>query len=69
MPIPRAGLMIVRVWFEPESSAPLRAHIRVTSDVSEGFTRELTVVDADDVCAAVETWLEEFVAPSAAAPA
>lgn len=56
----RTGLLIIRAWIEPGSTEPLRAFIRVTTDVSEGVERTLTLSRADDVHAAVQDWLDEI---------
>lgn len=55
------GLMIIRAWVEQGSSERLRAHIRLTTDVSTGFERTLTVARSDDVCAAVQEWLTDLL--------
>ena len=57
----RTGLLIIRAWVEDGSSEPLRAHIRVSSDVSAGFDRTLTLSRAEAVCATVREWLTEVV--------
>jgi hypothetical protein len=57
MPIGSTGLLIIRAYLETESSAPLRAEIRLTSDVSAGIEHELTLVDADRVTEVVRSWL------------
>ena len=51
------GLLIIRTWIEPGSSEPFRANIRLTTDVSGGFERSLTLAGAEDVLATVEEWL------------
>jgi hypothetical protein len=56
------GLLIIRAWTEPGSTKPLRAHIRRTNDVADGVQRELTLADADAVCAVVHEWLDEMAA-------
>jgi hypothetical protein len=61
MPASRTGLLIVRVWVEVGSSEPLRAHIRLTTDVSSGFEDSLTLSQVRAVCEAVETWLGNVV--------
>jgi len=53
--------MIIRAWVEGESSSPLRAQIRIASDVSDGVDRTLTFTAPDDVCAAVATWLGDVL--------
>jgi hypothetical protein len=66
MPTSRTGLLIVRVWVEEGSSEPLRAHIRLTTDVSAGFEEGMTLSQVPAVCQAVETWLGEVLSGSAA---
>jgi hypothetical protein len=66
MPISRIGLLIVRVWVEEGSSEPLRAHVRLTTDVSSGFEQGMTLSQVPAVCHAVETWLGNVLAASAA---
>jgi hypothetical protein len=58
----RIGLFIIRAWVEPGSSIPLRAHIRRTTDVSQGLEQGLTVAEKEAVVAAVQAWLSEMVA-------
>lgn len=60
----RTGLFIVRAWVEPGSSLPLRAQIRLTTDVSLGFQRSLTVAQVEAVAEAVQAWLSEMLASS-----
>lgn len=67
MALTRTGLMIVRAWLEDGSSRPLRAHIRLTTDIAAGFERELTLVDVSDVCGEVDAWLREILGDQAAA--
>jgi hypothetical protein len=42
MPAALTGLFIIRAWIEEGSSEPLRAHIRLTTDVSSGFEDSMT---------------------------
>jgi hypothetical protein len=58
----RTALLIVRAWVEPGSASPLRAQVRLTTDVAAGFAREMTFADATTVCAFVEEWLREVIA-------
>jgi hypothetical protein len=58
------GYFIVRAWVEPGSSSPLRAHIRHTTDVSEGFDRDFTLAEEEAVVAAVRAWLSAMLAGS-----
>jgi hypothetical protein len=61
MPTSSTGLLIIRTHVETESSPPLRAQIRLTSDVSTGIERTLNLVDADVVAQVVRTWLKEIL--------
>ena len=56
-PSDHTGLLIIRAWTEQGSSEPLRAQVRLSTDVSVGIERTLTLVRDDDVCAAVREWL------------
>lgn len=49
---------------EPGSSSPLRAHIRRTTDVTQGFEQGLTIAEKEAVVAAVQVWLSEMLANS-----
>jgi hypothetical protein len=53
--------MIIRAWVEPGSSKPLRAHIRLSTDIGAGFEREMTLAEAPAVSAAVELWLQDVL--------
>jgi hypothetical protein len=53
--------MIIRAWVEHGSSMPLRARIRLTTDVGSGFESEQTLADVAAVSAAVELWLQDVL--------
>jgi hypothetical protein len=55
------GLLIIRAWIEEGSSKPLRAHLRLTTDVAAGITSEITLTEISAVAAAVEAWLHDVV--------
>lgn len=61
MPLDRTGLLIMRAWVEQGSSKPLRVHIRLTTDVDNGFASEVTLADISAVGAAVEAWLQDVL--------
>jgi hypothetical protein len=63
----RTGLLIIRAWVEPESSSPLRAQIRLTTDVAHGVERSLTLTQEEAVVTAIHTWLSEILTGSAGA--
>ena len=65
MPKPRTALLLIRAWVEEGSTEPLRAHVRVTDDISHGIERTLTLTQSDDVHELVDTWLDEFLARDA----
>jgi hypothetical protein len=55
------GLLIIRAYVERDSSAPLRAEIRLTSDVSAGIERTFVLADADVVARVVRSWLDDIL--------
>jgi len=55
------GLLIIRAWTEPGSSAPLRAEVRLSTDISTGIERTVTLTRAEAVCATVQEWLADFL--------
>jgi hypothetical protein len=57
----RTGLLIIRAWVEPGSSSPLRAQIRLTTDVAWGFERSLIITQGDAVMEAVQAWLADIM--------
>jgi len=61
MPANSTGLLIIRAWVEPGSSEPLRAHVRLTTDIAGGFEREVSLADARAVSAVVEAWLKDVL--------
>jgi hypothetical protein len=63
MPNHRTGLLIIRAWLEGESTEPLRAHVRVTDDVSEGIQRTVTLAKPDRVSDLVDAWLRGILTP------
>jgi hypothetical protein len=58
----RIGLLVIRAWVEPESSSPLRAEIRLTTDIAQGLERSRTVAQENAVVEAVQAWLSEMLA-------
>jgi hypothetical protein len=55
------GLLIIRAYLEAGSPAPLRAEIRLTSDVSTGFERTVTLADRELVARVVRDWLDNIL--------
>lgn len=62
MTAPPTGLFIVRAWVEQGSKKTLRAHVRLTTNVSTGFEREVTLTNVEDVCTTVDLWLRDVLA-------
>ena len=57
MPLNPTVLLIIRASVEQGSAKPLRAQIRLTTDVADGFVREKTLTDIHAVAEIVEAWL------------
>jgi hypothetical protein len=57
----RTGLFIIRAWIEEGSREPLRAQIRISDDVADGFRRTVTLSRPEAVCAEVRDWLAHIV--------
>jgi len=57
----RTGLLIIRAWMDEGSSEPLRAHIRISDDVADGFPRTVTLCRPEAVCAEVQEWLAQML--------
>ena len=60
------GLLIIRAWVETGSSKPLRARLRLTTDISEGITREMTFAEISSISEEVEAWLHDVLLNSVA---
>jgi hypothetical protein len=56
----KTALLIIRAWAEEGSLEPLRANLRLTTDVSAGFQRTLTLARTEAIEAAVHAWLQEI---------
>jgi hypothetical protein len=59
---PVVALLTIRTWCEEGSSNPLRAEIRMTSDVSSGFQTAWTVAERGQVMNAVKAFLDDVFA-------
>jgi hypothetical protein len=60
----RIGLLVLRAWLEPESSSPLGAQVRLTTDIAQGFERSQTIAEENAVVERVQAWLSEMLAGS-----
>ena len=61
MPTDRTGVLIIRAWIEDGSVEPLRAEVRTVDDVSAGIECKRTMARAEEVVAAVQQWLADFL--------
>ena len=61
MPRNHTGLLIIRAWVEQGSSKPLRAQIRLTTDLAAGLASEITLADVNAVAEEVEAWLQDVL--------
>jgi hypothetical protein len=59
------ALLTIRAWCEEGSEHPLRAQIRIATDVSSGFRSTLTVADTEAAVEAVRAFLEDVLSSSA----
>ena len=57
----RTGLLIIRAWIEEGSEEPLRASVRLTTDLAVGIERSVTLTDADATADMVRLWLREVL--------
>jgi len=56
------GLFTIRVWAETGSRQPLRATVRYTNDVSQGYQGARVVSNEGALHKVVQAWLNEFAA-------
>ena len=54
-----SGVLVIRVWREPDAKSPFRA--RITQGAGETATIGAATSDPDEVLAAVRQWLAERV--------
>jgi hypothetical protein len=66
-PEPLVGVMVVRVWLEQRAAPALRARLTRTVDLAAGEQTVSAAASADDICAQVRAWLNEFHSRSAQA--
>jgi hypothetical protein len=66
-PEPPVGVIVVRVWLEQRATPALRARLTHTVDLAAGEQRVSAAAGADDICAQVRAWLQDFQARGARA--
>jgi len=60
----RTGILIVRMWMEPNSDEGFRARITQTFDSSQPEQASVVAATPEDIYGAVRTWVETFVDPN-----
>jgi hypothetical protein len=63
-PIDRTGVLILRLWIEASHETGLRARITQTIGKSAGEQSVAVVSTADDICAVVKRWVDDFSDPA-----
>lgn len=56
----RTGVLVLRVWVEPDTPQLLRARLTQVSDLQRGERTVATAIGTPAICEAVERWLYEF---------
>jgi hypothetical protein len=59
-PAPLVGVIVVRVWLEQRATPALRARLTRTTDLAAGVQTVSAAAGADDICAQVRAWLDDF---------
>lgn len=58
----RSAALVLRVWTTPGEPPQLRARLLEVSDTGGELVTMTAAGSVDDVCAAVRSWLEDFLA-------
>lgn len=56
----RSAVMVLRLWMEPQHENGLRVRITQTLDTETAEESVAVVATADDICAVVKRWVEDF---------
>jgi hypothetical protein len=56
----RAGVMIVRIWTEPEHENTLRARLTESNDLASRDQVTHSAASVDEIVELVRTWAERF---------
>jgi hypothetical protein len=64
----RTGLLIIRIWSDADLGTGIRARITRTLDLEAGTTSVTYARSAEDVGAAVRSWLDAFATAAGAQP-
>lgn len=59
----RTGVLVVRLWIEANHERGLRARITQTLDAIDGEQSVGVAASADDICAVVKRWVDDFTGP------
>lgn len=60
----RTGVLIVRLWIETNHDHGLRARITQTLDSMAAEQSVAVAASAEDICAVVKRWVDEFADPT-----
>jgi hypothetical protein len=56
-------VLVVRLWIEASHQQGLRARITQTLDTMAGEESVALAASANDICAVVKRWVEDFASP------
>jgi hypothetical protein len=59
----RTGMLIVRLWIEAHHERGLRARITQTLDATATEQSVAVASSAEDICAVVKGWVDDFAGP------
>jgi hypothetical protein len=57
----RTGILVIRVWLEPDGPVRLRARLTQVADLDQPPAKVAAAADVRGVCDAVEAWLRAFL--------
>jgi hypothetical protein len=57
----RTGILVIRVWLEPDDPVRLRARLTQATDLDQPPATVAVAGDVRGVCGAVEAWLRQFL--------
>jgi hypothetical protein len=60
----RSGVLVLRVWTEPQADVPLRAKITAERDLNAAGRTEVAAAGLPEIVDVVRAWLEEFAEPA-----
>lgn len=58
----RTGVLVIRIWIEPDPGGEIRARITEAQGMTDGDWTSASAAGADAVVARVREWVEAFAA-------